>query len=611
MRSIAAGQLSFGNVDLLNAIAEIRLGPNINLSPESIQAPKMAGGKHLQGHTAAGELISVPLFCVEPLQPLVGEEPMPNVGQTGMGKPLPSIVVNTSDHHVGEMGELFTCRQQPPLEVQGVSDKEQETLVKKTDTDDAGDIKTAFAPPGVDHESWLGESPWLESGSPTGKEVLPSTGDPAIDINHMAKANTDTAIPASIGRMVSMQGSVVLNEKVSTLPEAYPENDGRLIATRTPQAKDTPKKLLAFPESATDGAKAPDIQGKLPMVEGKGALVERDISRFVSANPLIPTSPVKQTGLNSLPLEPVELPEWLSNRVHDGSGPAKLHPRSQDHFGGVRPTMFKEAWPMGVKENAGNHSPHIRSSASNKLTEKDFVRRPVPQPVEGVPLPSQTKGEPKSHIILYGRSAGHVNPVLPVEMPEIMVFDTHSPQNKIDPFQFEKTPLPLIDFATLSVREGSESSEIPHLFTAPKQIQTLTDIIQKAVWRQDNGLARVNIQLKPEFLGQLNMDVLVDNQKVSIEIRVETIQLKEFLEAGVHLLKTELQGSGLDVERIDVLVDHHLNGQKGNPWSANHKQMNFEQPDIKEIEDNEIEKDTLTNKPVLQESAAGRIDCYV
>lgn len=185
-------------------------------------------------------------------------------------------------------------------------------------------------------------------------------------------------------------------------------------------------------------------------------------------------------------------------------------------------------------------------------------------------------------------------------------FQTSDPEKFI---QIEKMTWSLTGPPGTAVSEKSNNQETVRLPLEPREIRTLTDIIEKVVWRQENGQSQARIQLKPAFLGHLHLNVIMDQLKVSVEIRAETLLARDFLETNLHLLKADLQESGLEIDKIDVLVDPDLNNQQEQGRTSAQKQMQRMNGSLKE-------ENTLTDtEEARQVISSGReenqIDCFV
>jgi flagellar hook-length control protein FliK len=103
------------------------------------------------------------------------------------------------------------------------------------------------------------------------------------------------------------------------------------------------------------------------------------------------------------------------------------------------------------------------------------------------------------------------------------------------------------------LENAAQSSETAQRSLMP---QTLNQIVQKAVLSLHNGQHEVQIDLKPDFLGHIRMQIVSEGQQVAIRIVAEFPFVKDMLENNLHQLKTELQTQGLDIDELEVSVAH-------------------------------------------------------
>jgi flagellar hook-length control protein FliK len=87
-------------------------------------------------------------------------------------------------------------------------------------------------------------------------------------------------------------------------------------------------------------------------------------------------------------------------------------------------------------------------------------------------------------------------------------------------------------------------------------------IVQRAAVQLRNDQGEINIDLKPDFLGRVRMQILTENQQVTVRIVTELAAVRDMIESGLNQLKSELQSQGLQVERLEVAVadDHRQRG---------------------------------------------------
>ena len=84
--------------------------------------------------------------------------------------------------------------------------------------------------------------------------------------------------------------------------------------------------------------------------------------------------------------------------------------------------------------------------------------------------------------------------------------------------------------------------------------QTLDQIVRKAVIHVRNGQHEAKIDLKPEFLGHVRMQVITENHQVTVKILTEFGFVKDMVENNIHQLKADLQQQGLNVDKLEVAV---------------------------------------------------------
>ena len=116
-----------------------------------------------------------------------------------------------------------------------------------------------------------------------------------------------------------------------------------------------------------------------------------------------------------------------------------------------------------------------------------------------------------------------------------------------------------------------ETGETP---AAPKEMQTdvVRQIVQRMSLRSDGHNNSMQIKLKPEFLGNLHMEVMTENQQVTVRMTAENQTVKGIIEQNLHVLKNELQQHGLQIQKFDVFVS-----QDNDAWRNGQQQTAFRQ----------------------------------
>jgi|GEM_PF-6993306 len=109
----------------------------------------------------------------------------------------------------------------------------------------------------------------------------------------------------------------------------------------------------------------------------------------------------------------------------------------------------------------------------------------------------------------------------------------------------------------------------------PNPTQIIDQIVKKAVIRLKDGYSEVRIDLKPELLGPLRMQILTENQQVTLRILTENPLVKEIIENSIAQLKADLLSQGLQMEELEVSLNgdharfgHHPDNTDQSEWGS-------------------------------------------
>jgi hypothetical protein len=89
---------------------------------------------------------------------------------------------------------------------------------------------------------------------------------------------------------------------------------------------------------------------------------------------------------------------------------------------------------------------------------------------------------------------------------------------------------------------------------APAKADLFDQIVQRAAVQVKNEQGEMRIDLKPEVLGHVRLQIVTDNQLVTVRILTELPIVRDLIENNIQQLKSDLQQQGLQVERIEVAV---------------------------------------------------------
>ncbi len=92
---------------------------------------------------------------------------------------------------------------------------------------------------------------------------------------------------------------------------------------------------------------------------------------------------------------------------------------------------------------------------------------------------------------------------------------------------------------------------------ADKQLSTsvMDQIVDKANLRTIRGRSEIQIRLKPEFLGNVHMNIATERQQVVVRVLTDQPMVKDIIDTHLHQLKTELQHQGLTIDKFEVVVN--------------------------------------------------------
>ncbi len=117
------------------------------------------------------------------------------------------------------------------------------------------------------------------------------------------------------------------------------------------------------------------------------------------------------------------------------------------------------------------------------------------------------------------------------------------------------------------VSSGREAG--PHTTSQEMQTNVIRQIVQRMTLHTQGTQSTMTIRLKPEFLGQVQMQISTDHHQVIVRMATESMAVKEMVEQGLQHLKSELQQHGLEIDKFDVFVanDNEENKQ-GQEWDG-------------------------------------------
>lgn len=158
--------------------------------------------------------------------------------------------------------------------------------------------------------------------------------------------------------------------------------------------------------------------------------------------------------------------------------------------------------------------------------------------------------------------------------------------------------------AAQPVKQDVQAIPFPAGETAPPvKEQVVQAIVQRARLISDGTQQQMQIQLKPEHLGTLNVQIAVENGAVTAKFLTDNPQVKQALEASFNQLKQDLQAQGFKVQDVAVSV-----AQQGMSFSEfSRRSPQFELIKSKRLGkvSNEVMEQTATVNASLLENYGG------
>jgi len=75
-----------------------------------------------------------------------------------------------------------------------------------------------------------------------------------------------------------------------------------------------------------------------------------------------------------------------------------------------------------------------------------------------------------------------------------------------------------------------------------------------------DGSGRMVLNLQPPRLGTLDLDVVVQDNRVRMVMLADNQEVKQLLQAGMDDLRSALQDKGFEIDRLEVLVQNRPDG---------------------------------------------------
>mgnify|MGYP006272664141 CR=1 FL=1 len=130
--------------------------------------------------------------------------------------------------------------------------------------------------------------------------------------------------------------------------------------------------------------------------------------------------------------------------------------------------------------------------------------------------------------------------------------------------QKNKANFNLNNLSNLNLGQFNTESRVFSQSTTTKSMAAKTMNLQNILDQMNNKMNfnalrqgnKVTMQLEPEFLGKIQMEVGVDNGSVTAKILADSNGVKELLNANLIKLKSALEEKGIEIDQFDVSVGY-------------------------------------------------------
>jgi flagellar hook-length control protein FliK len=100
-------------------------------------------------------------------------------------------------------------------------------------------------------------------------------------------------------------------------------------------------------------------------------------------------------------------------------------------------------------------------------------------------------------------------------------------------------------------------------------------IVQAIQVNTKSGVMEATVRLRPEYLGDVTIQVRVDGGGVSAVVHAESAGVRQWLESQEHTIRTGLAEHGLDLERFVVDPDTQQDARQNAQQDAEQQRRQF------------------------------------
>ncbi|MDD4802256.1 MAG: flagellar hook-length control protein FliK, partial [Syntrophomonas sp.] len=110
-------------------------------------------------------------------------------------------------------------------------------------------------------------------------------------------------------------------------------------------------------------------------------------------------------------------------------------------------------------------------------------------------------------------------------------------------------------------------------YTTVNPEEIAEQIVKKVEIMAKQASSEMKIQLKPEYLGKMMIQIIVDDGVITARFTTESQQVKQALESNMSILKQNLEANGMRVEKTEVNVQLDNGGNSNNGSEGNRQYL--------------------------------------
>ena len=141
--------------------------------------------------------------------------------------------------------------------------------------------------------------------------------------------------------------------------------------------------------------------------------------------------------------------------------------------------------------------------------------------------------------------------------------------------------------------------------------QSIDKIMKNFIYTVKNRQSEIKIDLRPELLGDMRVEIITKNNKLNITITTDSNNIKEFVENSLGQLRSEFNNNKLSVDNIEVGVNNDLLKENDKQKTYDDRQNLSQNADSRDNEKHVVEDERIDEIIHPSEHKNGMIDYYV